>query len=280
MSRKPSEFIIRTIFGILFIIVMVFGLLWHEASYIAIMAIIMALGMNELYKITLGRKLPLQRILAFVTGCLMLCTSLSFCAIESFGIFFPLSVLGLLLIPLSFIFNKEHSKIENIAFIYAGLMYIAFPISLCPFLAINGSEFNGMVTLCLFMIIWCSDVGAYCLGTALGQRAKAHKMCPDISPKKSWWGFAGAVITGIIGAGILHYTLLENIPLVHCLVLGLIVSISAVGGDLVESLWKRRYGVKDSGKAIPGHGGILDRFDSSLAAIPIGGVYLFLMNLL
>ena len=134
--------------------------------------------------------------------------------------------------------------------------------------------------LSLFILIWMSDVGAYCVGTALGQRPDARKLAPSISPKKSWWGFWGGVFFCVAAAVGLHFLTWLPFGLLHCIALGVIVSVAGVCGDLFESMWKRHFGVKDSGNCIPGHGGMLDRFDSSLVAIPLACVYLTLTGLL
>ena len=140
--------------------------------------------------------------------------------------------------------------------------------------------FSGILLLCFFIMIWSSDVGAFCIGSLLGQKAGSRKLAPTISPNKSWAGFWGGLAFTIAASIILHYTGLLVIAIVHCLVLAAIVHCAGVCGDLIESKLKRKCGVKDSGNLIPGHGGLLDRFDSSMAAIPAGALYLIIFNLL
>ena len=143
----------------------------------------------------------------------------------------------------------------------------------------SDGEFNGRLLLCFFAIIWGSDVGAYLFGMGLGQKY-GKKLFPSISPKKSWIGFWGGLVTAVGVAVALHYAGLFCFDLVHCIFMGVLLCVAGVYGDLIESQWKRHYNVKDSGNIIPGHGGLLDRFDSALIAIPIGIIYLVVMNVL
>jgi phosphatidate cytidylyltransferase len=131
--------------------------------------------------------------------------------------------------------------------------------------------------LSFFAIVWGSDVGAYLFGITLGQKY-GKKLFPSISPKKSWIGFWGGMLMAVAVAIILHYVGLLQFTILHCILLAVLLDIAGVYGDLIESQWKRHYNVKDSGNLIPGHGGLLDRFDSALIAIPIGVIYLVVVN--
>ena len=113
----------------------------------------------------------------------------------------------------------------------------------------------------------------------LGQKIWPAKLCPSISPKKSWAGFIGGLLTSVLAGAILYWTGLFTFPIWHCLIMAAIMSVAGVFGDLFESLWKRAAGIKDSGNLIPGHGGLMDRFDSALFAIPAGYIYLLLFEL-
>ena len=143
----------------------------------------------------------------------------------------------------------------------------------------KAGNFSGDLLLCFFIIIWCSDVGAFTFGLSLGKRFP-KKLFPSVSPKKTWVGFIGGFISAVLAAFVLYEVKILKFPLVHCLILAMVMAVSAVYGDLFESQWKRVYGVKDSGNIIPGHGGLLDRFDSTLMAMPFGAIYLALFDLL
>ena len=166
------------------------------------------------------------------------------------------------------------------AFIIFGIAYIAGPLSLSNQVAFSGGAFNATLLLCFFILIWCSDIGAYVIGTAFGQKENSRKLAPAISPKKSWVGFWGGMAFCILAALLLRASGLLDYPLLHCCILAVILHCGGVCGDLFESLWKRHFGIKDSGNVIPGHGGMLDRFDSTLIAMPLGALYLSLTGFL
>ena len=134
----------------------------------------------------------------------------------------------------------------------------------------------------IFILIWAGDSGAYIFGMWLGQKY-GPRLAPSISPKKSWIGvFGGAAMTLLVAFGLSITPWLEvqgvHLPWYHALGLGLVTFVADVIGDLIESQWKRYFQVKDSGTGMPGHGGFLDRFDSSLVAIPMAIVYLVIFQ--
>jgi phosphatidate cytidylyltransferase len=119
----------------------------------------------------------------------------------------------------------------------------------------------------MFALIWVNDTGAYCVGSTMGK----HRLCERLSPKKSWEGFWGGMAFCVIASVI--YALIMNYNVLASVAFGIIVSLFATFGDLFESLLKRSAGVKDSGKLIPGHGGVLDRIDSLLFVAPAAAIY-------
>lgn len=279
--RRPmSNFWIRTLTGIAFLVVMVFGLIWDRAIFGALFVVILWVSMQEFYRMALGTRFRLQQKLGQVTGALAFLLVACHCFYGWDIHWLMLVLIPLLLIPVSCLFLSTREGFGDISYIYAGLVYIALPISFSPLIVMDGEVFDGWFLLSLFILIWCSDIGAYCVGTALGQREGARKLAPSISPKKSWWGFWGGIVFCVAAAAGLHYLTWLPFNLVDCLVLGLLVSLGGLCGDLFESMWKRQSGVKDSGNCIPGHGGMLDRFDSSLIAIPVACIYLVLRGLL
>ena len=106
------------------------------------------------------------------------------------------------------------------------------------------------------------------------------KLFPEVSPKKSWAGFWGGLVLAVAAGAVLSTTGMLNYPLKHCIILSVLMNISGVYGDLIESQWKRYYAIKDTGTIMPGHGGILDRMDSALLALPTGIIYLLVVNIL
>ncbi|MCD8293143.1 MAG: phosphatidate cytidylyltransferase, partial [Prevotellaceae bacterium] len=138
----------------------------------------------------------------------------------------------------------------------------------------GGVSYNPILPLSVFIFIWLSDSGAYCIGTLLGR----HRLFPSISPKKSWEGSIGGAVCAVIASFMLAH-FFPFLPLWQWVGLAIVVVVFGTWGDLTESLLKRRLGIKDSGTILPGHGGMLDRFDSSLMAIPAAVVYLYFISL-
>ena len=275
-----NNFAVRTISSVVFGAVMVAGLYFSEIAFGALFLIIMLIAMREFYTMAMGSLYALEQRLAMFSAAIFFTTVLMYLQGNLDRQWILLGVLPLLFIPICLIFKKQRMEFGRVAYIYTGLVYIALPLCLSPFVAFGGYLFNGVNLLSIFIVIWLCDVGAYCIGTALGQKPDSKKLAPDISPKKSWWGFWGGVFFGILAAVVLHFVHWMPFNLVHCIALGAIISVAAVCGDLFESLWKRYFGVKDSGNIIPGHGGMLDRFDSSLMAIPAALLYMVIFGLI
>lgn len=275
-----NNFATRCISGLVFTAVLVFALIWDRVWFAAIFLFVLYFCLKEFYAMSLGSRFRLSKFLA------VLVAVLSFAAVCGYRFFdwdlkwLCLGLLPLLLIPVAALIESDREGVAELALVYAGLLYIALPICLSPFLMMNMGVFDGWLMLSLFILIWVSDVGAYCLGTLFGQKSDSRKLAPKISPKKSWWGFWSGLVFSVAAAVGLHFLAWLPFSLWHCAALGVIVSVGGVCGDLFESLWKRRFGVKDSGSIIPGHGGMLDRFDSSLVAIPMAAVYMALLGLI
>ena len=275
-----NNFAVRTISSVVFCAVMVAGLIFDGSVFGALFLIIMLVAMREFYNMALGSQYAAGQRLAMLSAAMVLTTTVVFCqgGIEARWIL--LGILPLMVMPVVFVFMKQRPEFGRVAYIYAGLLYIAMPICLSPFLVYSGNGFNGHLLLSIFIVIWLCDVGAYCVGSALGQKPDSRKLAPSISPKKSWWGFFGGVFFGTLAGLVLHFVGWMPFSLAHCIVLGALISVCGVCGDLFESLWKRWFGVKDSGNCIPGHGGMLDRFDSSLMAIPVALAYIVIAGIL
>lgn len=270
----------RILFGALFLAVMICALLFKYGAF-CLMMVIMCGAIDEFIDLSLGKdSIKFQRHLCQIAGLLLLALTTLHCQGDLDIRWTALALLPVIAIPLSFIFSGKIDLTDKLMPVYTSLVYIALPIALSPYLLYTDGEYSGKLMLSLFILIWVSDSGAYCFGTAFGQKPDSRKLAPSISPKKSWWGFWGSIFAGVAAGAVLYFTSMLQFPLVHCLVLGAIIPPVCVCGDLVESMWKRRYGVKDSGNLIPGHGGYLDRFDSSLAAIPVAAIYLMIFGLI
>lgn len=189
----------------------------------------------------------------------------------------PLMLLvGLLFVPVVFIaevFKKSTHTIENCAISSLSLLYLALPFALLMLIGGGMGEWQPARVLAVIFIVWVNDIFAYLVGCSIG----THKMCPAISPKKSWEGLFGGVLFAVAFAMAYGYLMESNVYLWGGL--GFVVALAGVTGDLLESKIKRECGVKDSGALIPGHGGVLDRFDALLIAAPVAYVYMLVCGL-
>lgn len=182
--------------------------------------------------------------------------------------------------------EKLGSKISRTLWIVLGTIYIlqAYIILVYGFDDIfqDGSDSQRMFVLMIISLIWFNDIGAYIVGITIGK----HKMIPSISPKKSWEGFVGGLLFSV-GLSVLWKVLFWDtittetwdyqVEWSFFIGLGLVAGLASVAGDLVESKFKRIIGVKDSGKFLPGHGGVLDRMDSLLFTVPVISIYLLIV---
>jgi phosphatidate cytidylyltransferase len=152
----------------------------------------------------------------------------------------------------------------NIGATLVGLFYISLPMAMLSVIAFGAGHFEPGRVFCLIFFVWASDTGAYFAGKNFGK----HKLAPSISPGKTWEGWAGgAALTLLVGWAAGYF--LPDISLSHRLVAASVVAVFGPLGDLAESMLKRSAGVKDSGTFLPGHGGLLDRFDAFLLALPV-----------
>ena len=269
----------RTLSGICFLAIVIGGLLLNKYLFAALITFMMVTMLYEFYRMTMGELFPRTRALAITLGC---CSFLSLFFVMAFRLDIRLvgfSAILLLVLMVSTLMVKDKGEFKLFAFLYTGLMYIAVPLTLSNFVVFDqAGQFNGRPILAFFIIIWASDVGAYCIGMLLGKYSK--KLFPSVSPKKTWAGFWGGLVFAVLAGLILVWTGLWTYPWYHAVILSLIMHVAGVFGDLFESQWKRVCDIKDSGNIIPGHGGMMDRFDSALFAIPAGVIYLVIIGLL
>ncbi len=271
---------LRAISGVGFVLVMLACLLFNKFLFAGMVIFVTSVMLLEFYKITMGNSYRFSKFLAVLASIFIFLLMFSICAYHA-----PMRLVVLVMVPIFIIMvnslyvkdKEEYGKFSNI---YTGLLYIAVPTTLSNLIAFDkAGNFSGLLLICFFVIIWCSDVGAFTFGILLGKKFP-KKLFESVSPKKTWVGFFGGLTTSVLSAVLLYYVGILRFPLIHCIILALIMCIAGVYGDLYESQWKRVYGVKDSGNIIPGHGGMLDRFDSTLMAMPIGAIYLAVFDLL
>jgi len=269
----------RSIFGVLFLAVMLGGLLFYETLYVILFAFITGVMLFEFYRMTMGESFKDLQRSGIVVGVFIFLAANYYFFSGHLGTFVSFSIIGILYLMVRSIIRKDHTDFLKTGYLYAGLLYIGLPLALSNAVVSHTGEYSGLLMVAFFCIIWASDVGAYCFGMLFGQKSWSKKMCPSISPKKSWAGFWGGLLMAMLAGAILYWTGLFTFPLWHCLIASALMHGMGVLGDLFESLWKRAAGIKDSGNLIPGHGGLMDRFDSALFAIPTGYIYLLLFGL-
>ena len=259
---------------------MLAAFLTNKFIFGAVMLFALIVMMWEFLRMTCGKEYRYSQILSIVAGVTLFTLVYLYRGFNFPGRLVILAFVPVFILMINSLYVKDKSRFNKFANLYTAIIYIAVPWSVLNFAAFSAEgDFNGMLLLCFFAIIWGSDVGAYLFGITLGQKY-GKKLFPSISPKKSWIGFWGGLATAVGVAIALHYVGLFRFDLIHCIFMGVLLCVAGVYGDLIESQWKRHYNVKDSGNLIPGHGGLLDRFDSALIAIPIGIIYLVVMNVL
>ncbi len=264
--------VVRSLSGIIFLGIMIGAILFSQYAFLALITLIVVLGMLEFYRLTIPTVKKLQAFWGVLSGVLLCFTCYVFMQIPIMGIipFFVCIItffLSLAAVFITELYTKSEKPFETISYIVTGALYVALPFALMNVMVLfkqtaSGDGYNGLPLLAYFTILWSNDVGAYCFGMLFGRHGK-HKLFPRHSPKKSWEGFIGGLLMSILAGYLVSTYLLCQAP-VNWMGIGLVVSVFATFGDLVESMLKRSAGVKDSGNIMPGHGGILDRFDGVL----------------
>ena len=281
MTTTMNNFLKRTISGVGFGAVMLAALLTNRYVFGAVMLFALIVMMWEFLRMTCGNEYRYSQIISIFAGVTLFSLVFLYRGFGLPGRLVILAFVPVFLLMINSLYVKDKSSFSKFANLYTAIIYIAVPWSLINFAAFSPEGiFSGRLLLCFFIIIWGSDVGAYIFGMALGQKY-GKKLFPSISPKKSWIGFWGGFFMAIALSVALFYTGLFPVTgrsvtfdLLNCICMAALLNVSGVYGDLIESQWKRHYNIKDSGNIIPGHGGLLDRFDSALIAIPVGIIYL------
>jgi len=285
-----SEFWKRTLSGAVYVACVVGCILGHPAAFSILFLIISILAVDEFHRLVKSPRA--LRVYSFVATIALWASILCFAwrvegSEKNFHVFgFSYSMAYLLLVIFALldeIWNHSEHPLQNWGNMLISQTMIALPLATMSFLFF----LDKWLLLALFVLIWINDSGAYIVGSLTAKQAKGnHKMTPHISPKKSWEGLIGGFAFTIGAAFLLNYfgwfnTIMPNhsawiIPFLF----GFLVSTFGTMGDLMESLLKRSVGVKDSGRFLPGHGGVLDRFDSILLAGPIITAFCWICYLL
>jgi phosphatidate cytidylyltransferase len=282
----------RLITGTIFVVVLVGAIMWSMWSMALLFATITVLGILEFYKLAEKAGARPQKFMGVLLGLSIF--AFSFLVSAEIRVFFlhRERFIGLAFGALAFLipfvlffielFRKTDTAFTNIGYTLLGCLYVAVPFSLWNFATISSSHNEQLVyethyhwhlLLGFFILMWTSDSMAYVCGRLFGK----HKLFERISPKKTWEGFIGGTVFAI-GAGYLLSFFYRELSPVQWMFTAGVVAVTGMLGDLVESMFKRNIGVKDSGNILPGHGGILDRFDAALLASPFVVACLFLFS--
>lgn len=279
------NFIIRTITAVFFVAAIVSCFLRPEAM-IFLFALVTGLTIWEFTGLVNDRgDVTVNQMISTVAGVFFFLAMAGYCSgITSASVFIPYLV-TLIYLMVAELYLKQEDPVNDWAYTMMSQLYITLPFSLLNVLAFqsdaDGVHFVWSIPLSVFIFLWINDAGAYICGSLLGR----HKLFPRISPGKSWEGsIGGGVLVVIVAVLVWHLSeqYAQNplgLSAIEWAGLGLVVVVFGTWGDLVESLFKRTLGIKDSGTILPGHGGMLDRFDSSLLAIPAVVVYLYTLTL-
>ena len=253
----------RVIVGVLGAAIFIGGICFSEWTYFLLFLGLTLLGIAEFYRIVRVQGIHANRGIGFLLGGLFFVSVFLVQADIMPGelLYFSLPVLFFILIYE--LYRKQPQPFTNIAFTILGVVYVAGPFGLLHVLAYYEGAYSWQPILGLMLLIWAADTGGYIAGKNFGK----HKLFERISPGKTWEGWVGGTLFSI-AVGYVLGLLFPELEVYQWVGMALIVSVFGVLGDLVESMLKRSLGVKDSGTLLPGHGGLLDRFDSLLMAIP------------
>lgn len=273
-----NNFIQRTLSGAIYVALVVASILVDKALFGALFVICTMLAIREFHVLMKSSKgLTYGSMIA--GGALFgILHAICLYPMQSMA-WLPIVVIGYIILVVSILiaelFTKAANPIQNWGNMLQSQIMVALPFAMMNYVYSVGAYW----LLTLFITIWVNDSGAYCVGSLLAKRKGGnHKMFPRVSPGKSWEGLIGGIAFALLAGYV--YSILGWIPNVSiALVYTFVIAIFGTLGDLMESLMKRTIGVKDSGKFMPGHGGVLDRFDSILLATPVVAIVLFFFSL-
>lgn len=262
-----SNLVQRTLSGIVFISAVIAAIVLSEPASNVLFLVFTILAVRE-YHVLVGSK-TWHGAISIAAAC---CLFMSHASDHGWWqlCFFLLLAVSLV----AEVFRMPHEPVKNWGNILVSQFMIVLPFALTSdVLGLAEWSVSRWLLLAVFVCLWSNDTGAYCTGSLIGR----HKMIPSVSPGKTWEGLAGGFVFSLI-AGFVFSLFVKDLQLWQWLALAFTVSVAGTLGDLMESVLKRSLGVKDSGRFMPGHGGVLDRFDSFLLALP--AVYVLLLLIL
>lgn len=264
-----NNLVTRSLSGFLFVAIVVASILVSPYSFVVVFTVLSAWSVYEFHQLGNHQKevdinpvMPvIATVILSVTSFLYASEILTYPSFSFYGLF-------LIVVFIAELYKKKENPFHNLAYVVMGQIYVALPFALLNFILYVGG-YQPWVLLAVFATIWLNDTAAYLFGITFGK----HRLFERVSPKKSWEGFFGGAMAALL-SGFIFSKFIPEISLIQWFIFAEIVVIFGTFGDLLESLMKRTIHVKDSGNAIPGHGGLLDRFDSMLLVAPAIYIYL------
>lgn len=271
----------RALTGIIFVGVLIGAICFHPISFLIIFCLITGLTLWEFYGLVKHYEdASMKRLIGSMGGMYLFAATFAYSNQMAGGVIFLPYLLYLIYTLVGELYYKAPNPINNWAFTFFAQLYCAGTFTMLNFIATTPgasgeSVYSPLFVMAIFIFIWLNDTGAYLIGSLIGKR----KLFERISPKKSWEGFFGG-LTVALGASQALAWYAPEVSWYNWLGLSATVVLFGTWGDLIESLLKRTLGVKDSGNILPGHGGMLDRFDSLMLAAPAAYIYieLFIRN--
>lgn len=269
-----SNFAQRALTGFFFVVAIVAATLLSEFSFFVLMFVINFLCLLEFYELVLPDKRWIEKYLGIICGSIIFVMfAMIFSADLSLAWYYNLIPVFMFMFIIK-LFERTHNEFSTLAFQVLGLMYITLPIvMLCKMGFLNSLSYSAGLPMGFFILLWTSDTGAYLAGKSFGK----HKLFERISPKKTWEGSIGGTILSVAVAYGISF-LFDDVTTIDWMIIAVLIVIFGTFGDLFESLLKRNLHIKDSGTILPGHGGVLDRFDGLFLAVPAVFFYLLFTN--
>ncbi|MCD6354545.1 MAG: phosphatidate cytidylyltransferase [Prolixibacteraceae bacterium] len=273
-----SDLLKRSVTGVIFVLVLLSGTFFHPFSFAVVFLVLLFFTQLEFYKLVERAGHTPQKPIGLILGIVLflVCFAARYGILSARFCFFFIPSL-----PLIFLFEVLRTKknpLINAALTLLGFIYVAVPFSLLNFIVFPGSAetptFYPGILIGTFFIIWIYDSVAYLAGSTFGK----HKLAEKISPNKSWEGLIAGAIFAIV-MGILNAVLFSALNMIEWISIAVLIIVFGTFGDLFESNLKRNLKIKDSGSILPGHGGLLDRFDSFLFAVPVVFILLLFIKI-
>lgn len=264
-----SNLVQRTITGIIFLAVVIGSIFLSKISFFILFELIVIGAMYEFYSLAKKKKFNPQKIYGMVIGASVFAANYFFMDGLISSKVFLLTIPLLISIFIIELYRSTEQVFVNIGFTVLGVLYIAIPFTFANYVVFWTDQYSPNLLLGFLFLMWSYDTLAYVFGVSFGK----HRLFERVSPKKSWEGFIGGSVSSI-GIAYLVSLLFPELSFMHWAIVSLMVSLFGTYGDLVESSFKRNIDEKDSGSLLPGHGGILDRFDAVIFTLPLFYLYL------